>query len=79
MMAFQHHYPPQPGAQIYRTYTEPFEEITANEVAGQSGVARSTFNRRLDGKASNCLTARDSAMTTFTPCGFICSQSQPEL
>ena len=43
--------PPHPGALIRRTYIEPFEKITANNIADQLGVARSTFNRLLNGKA----------------------------
>ena len=50
-MSFQQHNPPHPGALIYRTYIEPFDEITANKIADQLGVARSTFNRLLNGKA----------------------------
>ena len=48
---FQQHNPPHPGALIRRTYIEPFEEITANKVADQLGVARSTFSRLLNGAA----------------------------
>ncbi|NQZ12701.1 MAG: HigA family addiction module antidote protein [Algicola sp.] len=50
-MAFQQHNPPHPGALILRTYIEPFKEITANKVADQLGVARSTFNRLINGNA----------------------------
>ncbi|MDM3872185.1 HigA family addiction module antitoxin [Porticoccus sp. W117] len=50
-MAFQQHKPPHPGALIYRTYIEPFTDITANKIADQLGVARSTFSRLLNGKA----------------------------
>jgi addiction module HigA family antidote len=50
-MAFQQHNPPHPGALILRTYIEPFNEITANKVADELGVARSTFNRLINGKA----------------------------
>ena len=50
-MAFQQHNPPHPGALIQRTYIEPFEAITANKIADQLGVARSTFNRLLNGNA----------------------------
>lgn len=50
-MAFQQHNPPHPGALIQRTYIEPFKEITANKVADQLGVARSTFNRLINGNA----------------------------
>ena len=50
-MMFQQHNPPHPGALIRRTYIEPFEEITANKVADQLGVARSTFSRLLNGVA----------------------------
>ena len=48
-MVFQQHNPPHPGALIRRTYIEPFEEISANKIADQLGVARSTFNRLLNG------------------------------
>ena len=50
-MVFQQHNPPHPGALIRRTYIEPFEEISANKVADQLGVARSTFSRLLNGVA----------------------------
>ena len=45
------HNPPHPGELIRRTYIEPFEKITANNIADQLGVAHSTFNRLLNGKA----------------------------
>lgn len=48
-MTFQQHNPPHPGALIQRTYIEPFTEITGNKVADHLGVARSTFNRLLNG------------------------------
>ena len=48
-MNFQQHNPPHPGALILRTYIEPFAEITGNKVADRLGVARSTFNRLLNG------------------------------
>lgn len=50
-MTFQQHNPPHPGGLIYRTYIEPFSEITGNMVADQLDVARSTFSRLLNGKA----------------------------
>ena len=50
-MALQQHNPSHPGALIYRTYIEPFKNISGNMVADQLGVARSTFNRLLTGKA----------------------------
>lgn len=50
-MVFQQHNPPHPGALIRRTYIEPFEKISANKVADQLGVARSTFSRLLNGVA----------------------------
>ncbi len=50
-MAFQQYNPPHPGALIKRTYIDPFEEITASKISDQLGVARSTFNRLLNGKA----------------------------
>lgn len=50
-MSFQHHHPPHPDSLIYRSYIQPFEEITANNIADQLGVARSTFNWFLNGKA----------------------------
>lgn len=48
-MTFQQHNPPHPGALIHRTYIEPFSEITGNKIADRLGVARSTFNRLLNG------------------------------
>ncbi len=48
-MTIQQHNPPHPGALILRTYIEPFEAITGNNVADRLGVARSTFNRLLKG------------------------------
>ena len=50
-MTFQQHNPPHPGALIQRTYIEPFAEITGNKIADKLNVARSTFNRLLNGKA----------------------------
>ncbi len=50
-MTFQQHNPPHPGALIRRTYIEPFAEISANKVADQLGVSRSTFSRLLNGVA----------------------------
>ena len=47
-MLFQQHDPPHPGALIRRTYIEPFSELSANKIADQLGVARSTFNRLLN-------------------------------
>ncbi len=48
-MTYQQHTPPHPGELIFRTYIEPFEEITGNNVADRLGVARSTFNRLING------------------------------
>ena len=48
-MAIQQHEPPHPGALIQRTYIEPFSEISGNNIADRLGVARSTFNRLLNG------------------------------
>jgi len=48
-MALQQHNPPHPGALIQRTYIDPFVEVTGNKVADRLGVARSTFNRLLNG------------------------------
>ncbi|WP_257274850.1 MULTISPECIES: HigA family addiction module antitoxin [unclassified Endozoicomonas] len=50
-MATQQFDPPHPGALINRTYIEPFTSMTANRIADQLGVARSTFNRLLNEKA----------------------------
>ena len=49
-MTLQQHNPPHPGGLIYRTYIEPFSEITGNMIADQLDVARSTFSRLLNGK-----------------------------
>ena len=48
-MTIQQHNPPHPGALIQRTYIDPFKTITGNKVADRLGVARSTFNRLLNG------------------------------
>jgi len=48
-MNLQQHNPPHPGALIQRTYIDPFNEVTGNRVADRLGVARSTFNRLLNG------------------------------
>lgn len=50
-MNLQPHTPPHPGGLIYRTYIEPFGDVSSNKVADQLGVARSTFSRLLTGKA----------------------------
>ena len=50
-MNYQQHDPPHPGELIQRTYIEPFEGITSNGIADRLGVARSTFNRLLNGKS----------------------------
>ena len=50
-MNYQQYDPPHPRALIQRTYIDPFEEITSNGVADRLGVARSTFNRLLNGKS----------------------------
>ena len=50
-MSFQQHDPPHPGTLIRRTYIEPFEGVTSNGIADRLGVAHSTFNRLLNGKA----------------------------
>jgi addiction module HigA family antidote len=48
-MSLRQHNPPHPGALIQRTYIEPFAEITGNKIADSLGIARSTFNRLLNG------------------------------
>ena len=48
-MSLKKHNPPHPGALIQRTYIEPFAEITGNKIADRLGIARSTFNRLLNG------------------------------
>jgi addiction module HigA family antidote len=48
-VSLQQHNPPHPGALIQRTYIEPFAEITGNKIADRLGIARSTFNRLLNG------------------------------
>jgi addiction module HigA family antidote len=50
-MTLQQHNPPHPGVLIHRTYIEPFDGITGNQVADRLGVARSTFNRLISAKA----------------------------
>lgn len=48
-MALQQHSPPHVGKLIYRTYIEPFDAVSGNKIADALGVARSTFNRLLNG------------------------------
>lgn len=48
-MALHQHNPPHVGELIYRTYIEPFDAISGNKIADALGVARSTFNRLLNG------------------------------
>lgn len=48
-MSLQQHKPPHVGGLIFRTYIEPFDEVSANKIADALGVARSTFNRLLNG------------------------------
>ena len=48
-MSLQQHNRPNQGALIQRTYIEPFAEITGNKIADRLGIARSTFNRLLNG------------------------------
>jgi addiction module HigA family antidote len=48
-MSFQQHNPPHVGGLIYRTYVEPFDDISANKIADALGVARSTFSRLING------------------------------
>ncbi|WP_305906319.1 HigA family addiction module antitoxin (plasmid) [Methylomarinum sp. Ch1-1] len=50
-MVYQQHNPPHVGELIYRTYIEPFDNVSANKVAEALGVAASTFNRLLNGKS----------------------------
>ena len=50
-MNYQQHTPPHPGELIQRTYIDPFEKLTSNGIADELGVARSTFNRLLNGKS----------------------------
>jgi addiction module HigA family antidote len=48
-MTFQQHNPPHPGELIKRTYIDPFDDISGNQVARRLGVAISTFNRLVNG------------------------------
>ena len=48
-MSFQQHNPPHVGGIIFRTYIEPFNDISANKIADALGVARSTFSRLISG------------------------------
>ena len=48
-MSFQQHNPPHVGGMIFRTYIEPYNDISANKIADALGVARSTFSRLING------------------------------
>jgi len=50
-MAIQQFDPPHPGELIYRTYIEPYADVTATSVARELGVSKSTFSRLLAGKS----------------------------
>ena len=50
-MRFQQHNPPHPGVVTRRTHIEPFSGLSANKIAYQLGVIRSTFDRLLNGAA----------------------------
>jgi addiction module HigA family antidote len=48
-MTIQQHNPPHPGELIKRTYIDPFNDISGNQIAKRLGVAISTFNRLING------------------------------
>lgn|SRR5690554_3212628 len=50
-MVYQQFNPPHVGELIYRTYIEPFDNISANKIAAALDVAPSTFSRLLNGRA----------------------------
>jgi len=50
-MAILQHNPPHVGGIIFRTYIEPFGDVSANKIADELGVARSTFNRLVNEKS----------------------------
>ncbi len=50
-MTIQQHSPPHVGGMIFRTYIEPFDDVSANKIADALGVARSTFNRLINEKS----------------------------
>ena len=58
-MSLKKYNPPHPGALIQRTYIEPFAEITGNKIADRLGIARSTYNRLLNGATQVFQTAQD--------------------
>jgi addiction module HigA family antidote len=80
-MSFQQHNPPHPGELIYRTYIEPFNEITANKIADQLDVVHSTFNRLLNGKAgiSPQMALRLSEVLGGTPESWLALQNSYDL
>ncbi len=49
-MTIQHN-PPHVGGMIFKTYIEPFDDVSANKIADALGVARSTFNRLINEKS----------------------------
>ncbi|MCH9690838.1 MAG: HigA family addiction module antidote protein [Gammaproteobacteria bacterium] len=50
-MTFRQHNPPHPGELIWHTYIEPFDGISARNIANRLKVSPSTFNRLLNGHA----------------------------
>lgn len=49
-MAFRQHEPPHVGELVYRTYIEPFENVTAKTITLALKVDPEMFSNFLDGK-----------------------------
>ncbi len=49
-MSIQPHKPSHPGELIYRTYIEPFDDVTVAGIARELGVNKSTFARLVSGQ-----------------------------
>lgn len=65
-MTIQQHNPPHPGELIKRTYIDPFDEISGNQIAKRLGVAVSTCQRQIE--MSAFLPSRNVRFIPFFPC-----------
>lgn len=80
-MTIQQHNPPHPGELLKRTYIDPFNNISGNQVAKRLGVAVSTFNRLINGVSdiSPEMAIRLSKVLGRSPEGWLLMQDQYDL
>lgn len=80
-MSLQPHNPSHPGELIYRTYIEPFDEITSAGIARELGVNKSTFARLISGQISisSDMAVKLSAVLGRSPESWLRLQEQYDL